>query len=121
MICLKDEYLLLTTPTVRSRVAALLLSAIAEQVAILLTMAVSVLTRDQIHCIVQQKKAANNNKNNVFVVFEPVFVGDRSIVKSLIATYGVDCTDFMGRTPLTYAVMGRRKLIFSHNAMSLFR
>ncbi|XP_065839582.1 uncharacterized protein [Oscarella lobularis] len=34
--------------------------------------------------------------------------GDRSIVKSLIATYGVDCTDFMGRTPLTYAVMGNK-------------
>ena len=39
-------------------------------------------------------------------MFKTGFVGDRSVVKSLIATFGLECTDYMGRTPLMYSVIG---------------
>ncbi|XP_062517436.1 uncharacterized protein LOC134192702 [Corticium candelabrum] len=34
--------------------------------------------------------------------------GDRSVVKSLIATFGLECTDYMGRTPLMYSVIANK-------------
>ena len=32
--------------------------------------------------------------------------GERSVVKSLVSTYGVNCRDSQGRTPVMYAVIG---------------
>jgi kinesin family protein 3/17 len=39
---------------------------------------------------------------------EAAVKGDRSVVKTLIATYGLECTDVIGRTPLMYAVIGNK-------------
>ena len=49
------------------------------------------------------------------VLFAHVCVhkGERSVVKSLVATYGVDCRDSQGRTPLMYAVIGESDVQYS--------
>ena len=39
--------------------------------------------------------------------------GERSVVKSLVATYGVDCRDSQGRTPLMYAVIGESNVQYN--------